>query len=146
LNKTDYIVTEASAAPILDNTERCGIAADHSEMCKFESTGCQGFRDVVAALKRYCRSAPDVVMRRVMREREAVLQRRRDEAAEVMGICLPGCLWPSEKNNDALTRSSLRPAETSAEPIDGSHGQGLLDTLAVQNCRSQSVRRERILQ
>lgn len=32
----DYIVDEASAAPILDDTERSGIAADHRGMCRFE--------------------------------------------------------------------------------------------------------------
>ncbi|KAK9852216.1 hypothetical protein MYU51_008581 [Penicillium brevicompactum] len=62
--KKDYIVEETSAAPILDNTERCGIAADHQRMCKFHSPADQGFRTVVAALRRYAREAPNVIQRR----------------------------------------------------------------------------------
>jgi len=49
----DFIVEESSAAPIVDNTERCGIAADHREMCRFARNDDQGFRTVIAALKRY---------------------------------------------------------------------------------------------
>lgn len=100
LNLTDYIVTEASAAPILDNTERCGIAANHSEMCKFESTSCQGFRDVAAALRRYCRNAPGLIMSRVVRENEVILQRRREEAVEIMRSCLPNFGLTGEESSD----------------------------------------------
>lgn len=57
----DYIVDEASAAPILDDTERSGIAADHRSMVKFDSKEAPGFRTVVAALKRWARDAPGVV-------------------------------------------------------------------------------------
>ena len=57
----DYIVDEVSAAPILDNTERSGIAADHRDMCRFERKDSPGFRTVMAALKRYCQEAPEVV-------------------------------------------------------------------------------------
>lgn len=57
----DYIVDEASAAPILDDTERSGIAADHRGMVKFDGKEAPGFRTVVAALKRWARDAPGVV-------------------------------------------------------------------------------------
>lgn len=52
---------ESSAAPMLDGTERAGVAADHRCMCKFESGDAPGFRTVVAALKRYAVDAPAVV-------------------------------------------------------------------------------------
>ena len=61
---------ESSAAPILDGTERAGIAADHRGMCKFGSRDAPGFRTVVAALKRYAMDAPGVV-----RERNLVAER-----------------------------------------------------------------------
>ncbi|KAL9606062.1 MAG: hypothetical protein Q9179_000742 [Wetmoreana sp. 5 TL-2023] len=48
----DYIVDETSAAPMLDDTERSGIAAGHRGMCKFESKDSPGFRTVIVALKR----------------------------------------------------------------------------------------------
>ena len=144
LNKADYIVTEASAAPILDNTERCGIAADHSDMCKFESTECQGFRDVVAALKRYCHSAPGAVLTRVGREKEAMLQIRRDEAAEIMEISMHGLALASEQD-DTLTRNVLRSTETAAEPVDRSNGRALLDAPGGRISFSQSAQEQRVL-
>ena len=57
----DYVVSEASAAPILDDTECSGIAADHRGMCKFENRNSPGFRTVMAALRRYCQEAPEMV-------------------------------------------------------------------------------------
>lgn len=57
----DYIVDESSAAPMLDGTERAGVAADHRGMCKFASKDAPGFRTVAAALKRWGADAPAVV-------------------------------------------------------------------------------------
>lgn len=57
----DYIVEEASAAPMLDGAERCGIAADHRGMCKFNNNSSQGFRTAIAALRRYALQAPEMV-------------------------------------------------------------------------------------
>ena len=62
----DYIVEETSAAPILDDTERSGIAADHRNMVKFENKNSPGFRTVVAALKRYAQDAPAVIQARLI--------------------------------------------------------------------------------
>ncbi|KAJ5801476.1 uncharacterized protein N7518_003544 [Penicillium psychrosexuale] len=92
--KRDYIVTEASAAPIIDNTERCGIAADHQRMAKFDSPSDQGFRTAVAALRRYAREAPSMIQRRYQR---AVSVRRDDrmiEAAELLETIQPHTLGP----------------------------------------------------
>ncbi|KAJ9655480.1 hypothetical protein H2198_005666 [Neophaeococcomyces mojaviensis] len=83
-SKRDYIVPETSAAPILDNTERCGIAADHANMCRFNSPKCQGFRDIVSALRRYRQEAPAVVAARVKRSEQILLQQRHDEAMELI--------------------------------------------------------------
>ena len=62
----DYIIEESSAAPILDDTERSGIAADHRNMVKFQANDSPGFRTVVAALKRYAQDAPGVIDSRVI--------------------------------------------------------------------------------
>lgn len=80
----DYIVDEASAAPILDNTERSGIAADHRGMCKFEKSTDQGFRTVVAALRRYKQEAPEVIRERTIRTSAALSDRRWHEAKELV--------------------------------------------------------------
>ncbi|KAH8802449.1 hypothetical protein F5884DRAFT_886944 [Xylogone sp. PMI_703] len=94
----DYIVDEASAAPILDNTERCGIARDHRGMVRFEKSIEQGFRTVVAALKRYCREAPQVIRDRVDKTTEILGERRRCEALELLkGV------QPSLTNSFTLT-------------------------------------------
>ncbi|KAH7411335.1 ribonuclease p/mrp subunit [Cadophora sp. MPI-SDFR-AT-0126] len=87
--KRDYIVDEPSAAPMIDNTERCGIAADHREMCRFGSTDDQGFRTVVEALKRYARTAPDVVAERCRRAREALDDEMNWRMAEMRSLSLP---------------------------------------------------------
>jgi len=81
----DYIVDEASAAPILDNTERSGIAADHRGICKFETSSSQGFRTVVAALQRYSRNAPEIVKARTLRAAATLGTQRWNEARELVG-------------------------------------------------------------
>jgi hypothetical protein len=79
----DFIVEESSAAPIIDNTERCGIAADHREMCRFARNNDQGFRIVIAALKRYAHEAPDVVAERCRMAREVLEDERDWQAGEL---------------------------------------------------------------
>lgn len=80
----EYIVDEVSAAPILDNTERCGIAADHRGMCKFERNTSQGFRIVVAALRRYGQEAPQVISSRCIKAADMLNETRRHEAIEMV--------------------------------------------------------------
>lgn len=81
---TDYIVHETSAAPILDNTERSGISADHRNMCRFASRDSAGFRTVVAALMRYSLDAPAVVKTRNVRAREMLSAQGWHEATELV--------------------------------------------------------------
>ncbi|KAJ6178281.1 hypothetical protein N7519_008742 [Penicillium mononematosum] len=90
--KRDYIVTETSAAPIIDNTERCGIAADHRRMSKFDSPSDQGFRTAVAALRRYAREAPSVIQRRYRRAVSVQRDDRMIEAAELLETIQPRTL------------------------------------------------------
>ncbi|CAG8908839.1 unnamed protein product [Penicillium egyptiacum] len=87
--KRDYIVTEASAAPIIDNTERCGIAADHQRMSRFESPSDQGYRTAVAALRRYVREAPSVIQGRYQRAMSVQRDDRMIEAAELLKTIQP---------------------------------------------------------
>lgn len=75
-----YIVNEASAAPILDGTDRSGMPADHSRLCTFESNTSSGFRTVVAAIRRYSKAAPPLI-----RARCATLEEgRRRKALEIL--------------------------------------------------------------
>lgn len=90
----DFIVEESSAAPIIDNTERCGIAADHREMCRFARNDDQGFRTVIAALKRYAHEAPDVVAERCRMAREVLEDERNWQVGELRR-------WPVSGGNAA---------------------------------------------
>ncbi|KAJ5264520.1 Cytochrome P450 [Penicillium chrysogenum] len=64
--RVDYIVDRESAAPILDGTDKCGIAADHRGICKFENVDSPGFKVVIVTLKRYCIAAPARIKERLM--------------------------------------------------------------------------------
>lgn len=78
------VVDESSAAPILDNTERSGIPASHSEMCKFDSSSSPGYLVAVAALRRYSKDAPPSIRYR-WEEAHAMLRRQREtEALELI--------------------------------------------------------------
>ncbi|KAI9888867.1 MAG: hypothetical protein M1814_006217 [Vezdaea aestivalis] len=86
----DYIVREASAAPLLENTERAGIAADHRELCRFETDTSPGFRTVIEALQRYSRDAPAVVQGRVSQARQVDEYQRGVEAQGIRGAIVAG--------------------------------------------------------
>ncbi|XHG00877.1 hypothetical protein AWENTII_004291 [Aspergillus wentii] len=80
----DYIVEETSAAPILDNTERCGIAADHRGMCKFNDPYSQGFRTAVARLRHYSQLAPEVIRDRLQVRAVSLQEQKQRGALEMM--------------------------------------------------------------
>lgn len=82
---TDYIVDRESAAPILDGTDKCGIAADHRGICKFENIDSPGFKVVIVALKRYCMAAPPRIKERLMESANTLSEKRRYEAMELVG-------------------------------------------------------------
>lgn len=106
----DYIVEESSAAPILDNTERCGIAADHRGMIKFDNSSSQGFRTVMAALRRYIREAPEVIKTRLNIAAELLRASRQNEAMELMKTVQPSATYYISRhgasNNGAAAQNS----------------------------------------
>jgi protein SERAC1 len=75
-------VDEASAAPILDNVERSGLAASHSEMCKFEKAS-TGYKTVAAAIMRYSKEAPSIVSTRWVQAKEMLSTQHVNEASEL---------------------------------------------------------------
>lgn len=85
-NRRGYIVEESSAAPLVDNTERSGIHARHSEMVRFSNKNTSSYRTVVEALVRYCRNAPPIISRRWKKALEALARARSDEAYELAGV------------------------------------------------------------
>ena len=79
------IVEESSAAPIIDNTERAGIHANHAQMVRFSSTDNSSYRTVVEALVRYCREAPPIISRRWQQAEETLARSWKHEAIELTG-------------------------------------------------------------
>ena len=81
----DYVVEESSAAPIFDNTERAGIAANHAQMIRFNDAGSSCYRMVVEALVRYCNCAPSIITRRWAQAVESLTRAWYNEAFELAG-------------------------------------------------------------
>ncbi|PGH01487.1 hypothetical protein GX51_05174 [Blastomyces parvus] len=94
----DYVVDETSAAPILDNTERCGIAADHRGMCRFNNNRLQSFRTAISALRRYARDAPDVTRTRHSRALKALQENKMYQAADNLRGIQPANSWLEAMN------------------------------------------------
>ena len=80
--KKDFIVEKESAAPDFDDTERSGLDADHTGMCKFEDCKSQNFRLVIAALDRYCEEAPAMIRERWQNSMQVLNEQRRRETME----------------------------------------------------------------
>lgn len=83
---TSYIVEESSAAPIIDNTERAGICANHSQMVRFSGRHTSSYRTVVEALVRYCRNAPSIISRRWQQAAKRLAEAWSNEAMEISDI------------------------------------------------------------
>ncbi|KAI0424659.1 ribonuclease-like protein p/mrp subunit [Xylaria sp. FL1042] len=77
--KFDYVVNENSAAPILDNTDRAGLRADHRNMCSFTSRNAPGYKLVASSLVRYSRDAPTTITRKWRIEKEMLRSLRQQE-------------------------------------------------------------------
>lgn len=84
-DRTGFVVEESSAAPMIDNTERSGIHATHSQMVQFSRTHSSSYRTVIEALVRYCRDAPPVIARRWQQAAASLAQVRSHEALELTG-------------------------------------------------------------
>ncbi|KAK2748457.1 hypothetical protein FQN55_004397 [Onygenales sp. PD_40] len=104
----DYVVEETSAAPILDSTERCGIAADHRGMCKFNNNSAQGFRTAVAALRRYARDAPEVIGVRHKRALRTLQENQMYQAADNLRGIQPARSWLDALDSSTIVTPRLR--------------------------------------
>ena len=80
-----FVVEEASAAPIIDNTERAGIAASHVQMVRFANRRDSSYRTAIEALVRYCRHAPSIISRRWTQAEESLSRVWSNEAFELTG-------------------------------------------------------------
>ena len=85
-SRKGYIVEESSAAPLVDDTERSGIHANHSDMIRFSDGNVSSYRTVIEALRRYCHLAPPTISHRWRKARETFARARSDEAFEITGI------------------------------------------------------------
>lgn len=85
-NGSGFLVDSRSAAPTVDNTETAGIHATHFGMTKFNSKDSSDYRTVVAALSRYCESAPRIISHRWRQAEAALKELRVGEARELGGF------------------------------------------------------------
>ncbi len=85
-SKRGYVVREDSAAPVWDNTERSGLYATHSQMCKFASRESAEFQTILAALLRYAGGAQETIGPRWSSARRFLATQRSIEAAELIGF------------------------------------------------------------
>ena len=76
-----YVVTEPSAAPFADNTERVGVP-----VIRFSDASSTSHRTVMEALVRYSRDAPAIISRKWQQATEALSHARSNEAIELAGL------------------------------------------------------------
>ncbi|KAL4873910.1 hypothetical protein BDV12DRAFT_47 [Aspergillus spectabilis] len=131
--KRDYVVEETSAAPILDNTERCGIGADHQGMCKFHSPADQGFRTAMAALRRYTRDAPSVIQRRYQRSANLQRDEKMLQAAELLETVPARVPGPCQNVLHTLgAPDSVYFGKAKGSPSCAQQGSNLKDCMALE--------------
>ena len=80
----DYVVSDISAAPILDDTGRAGLPYNHVDMVKFEGRDAPGYTLVVATLMRYSEQAQTTIVRRWALSQEVLRSKRENEVAELL--------------------------------------------------------------
>ena len=78
----DYVVSNTSAAPILDDTGRAGLPYNHVDMVKFEGQNAPGYTLVVATLMRYSEQAQSTIARRWVVSRNMLKSKWENEVAE----------------------------------------------------------------
>lgn len=103
-----FMVDQASAAPVIDNTERTCIASDHFGMVKCADRKSQTYRSVLAPLVRYCREAPSIIAHRWSLAEQNLQRARCDEAFELTGIVYD--------IDEKILRPSLSGRESSKSP------------------------------
>jgi len=89
-----YIVDAESAAPAWDAVERCGIAATHSGMVKFNGRGDHGYQVVLGALVRSIKAAPENISLRWKQEQQLRVEERRAEVETILQSQPPNILFP----------------------------------------------------
>ena len=85
-SRQGFIVEESSAAPLIHDTERAGIHANHFDMIRFSDRNTSSYRTVIEALVRYSHNAPSIISRRWQKAIGALARARSEEAFELSGV------------------------------------------------------------
>jgi hypothetical protein len=103
-----YVVDQASAAPSWEDVDQCGIDATHSEMAKFSSWKSPGYRLVLAALKKYIKSAIRTIPNRWEQDCDILQREREHDAVGLLaeGFALHRSPSPMSFNVTELARDS----------------------------------------
>ena len=81
-----FVVRVSSAAPSLDNTDRCGISANHSEMGQFADRNASSYRTILGAVLRYTKEAQVSIASRWRNAIKYLNTQRSIEASELVGF------------------------------------------------------------
>jgi hypothetical protein len=143
-----FMVEESSAAPNIDNTERCGVNATHSHMVKFSEKSSSSYRTIIAALKRYCREAPPVIKRRWGKALETQARIRSDEAFELAGVefdTLGDHLFHRERRPSRSSRNKhfFPPQETAAHFLGREDLSGIIQDALLSPGDNSSIEGQR---
>jgi len=79
-----YVVDRASASPIWNEVDQCGISATHAGMIKFSSTSSPGYKLVLAALDKYIKLSPSTVAKRWEQDFELIMRERQHEVENIL--------------------------------------------------------------
>jgi hypothetical protein len=147
-DRMGFLVEETSAAPLLDNTERSGVDATHSQMVKFSKSSSSSYRTVIAALARYSKDAPAVIARRWEVALEALARARSNEAFELAGLGFDiheDRLFFYKKNASQRPRNEhfYPPQEASADFIGREEVSEILQKALFLTDINSSTRRQR---
>lgn len=84
----EFMVEPNSAAPAIYDAERCGISdSNHADMARFQKSQ-PAYQPVMAALMKYCHSAPAIVSYRWEDAKMQFKRMRASEASELTGFVI----------------------------------------------------------
>ncbi|RYC61350.1 hypothetical protein CHU98_g4859 [Xylaria longipes] len=109
-DRYEYIVDPSSAVIDVDNTEKAGIHATHSQMIKFNSEAISGFRTTTEAILRYSQDAPRIISHRWSQAIPALNKLRSNETYELGGLAF-----------DVHSKTPFLPSRIGAQQVATSH-------------------------
>nr|CEG04690.1 unnamed protein product [Fusarium clavum] len=116
------IVDARSAGPLLPGVTYYGIEANHSNMCKFESTSSPGFRNIATTIQQWVDKAPYLVHGRWFIEEQESHNRAIAQANEIMSPFASHARLPNAVSVSPYPSDNSIPAQTYFQNEDDESG------------------------